>query len=214
MNINTKQYWEERFGSGDWKAKGGFSQSSQLCESQIPFLNLPKDFTGFLVDFGCGAGDAFPIYKREFPNAKLAGIDISEEAIHLCRSRFGEIASFSQGDFTSVPECDIIIASNVLEHLDDDQLITSELVKRCKRLVIVVPFEEEPLCDEHVRTYSKGSFDKFNVVRETVFASLGWSEYGFRQRIVGVYIGNIFRYLARQPRRKRRLQILYEIACS
>jgi 16S rRNA G1207 methylase RsmC len=56
MNINTKQYWEERFGSGDWEKKGGFSQSTQLCLSQIPILEISKDFDGLLLDFGCGAG--------------------------------------------------------------------------------------------------------------------------------------------------------------
>jgi hypothetical protein len=211
MNVNTKEYWEKRFGTGDWEVKGGFSQSKDLCESQIPHLKIYKDFDGTIVDFGCGAGDSFPIYKKAYPNAKLIGVDFSAEAIEICRQRFSNIATFIQGDYSVVPLADVIIASNVMEHLDDDIIVAQELSKRCERLMIIVPFEERPLCNEHVRSYNIDSFNELRIERKAIFHSRGWSEYGLRNLVIGVHIKNILRILLGMPMRKRRMQIIYEI---
>ncbi len=87
-------------------------------------------------------GDAIPIYKKNFPKAKLIGLDISGEAIKKCRDKFGDIAQFICGDYTSVPEVDIIISSNVFEHLSNDKIIAEYLLNKCKILNIIVPYKE------------------------------------------------------------------------
>ena len=76
MNINTKSYWDKRFVSGDWEQKQGRSQTRNFAISQIPKLSIDREFSGILLDFGCGLGDALPIYKKFYPKAKLMGIDI------------------------------------------------------------------------------------------------------------------------------------------
>ena len=211
-NVNTQAYWDGRFGTGDWERRGGLNQSRAFSISQLPHLNIDASFDGALVDFGCGAGDAMPVYRRAFPRASLTGVDFSSRAVELGRRRFGQIAAFVQGDYSDVPKCDVIICSNVMEHLDDDRAAASELIKRCHRLLIVVPFEErEPLCDEHVRSYRLQSFNDFNVVRTAVFPSRGWSEYGFRDRLLGLHVGNLFRRLGGHPAHARKMQILFEI---
>ena len=209
-NINTLDYWDRRFGTGDWEAKGGFSQTRAFAESQILHLGLPNDFSGTLCDFGCGAGDAFPVYRAAFPNAKLVGVDFSGEAIRLCREKYSSIAEFIEGDYTTVPSCNIVIVSNVLEHLDDDKLVVKNLIERCHRLFVVVPFMEKILCREHIRSYDEHSFSQFSVVRIEVFPSRGWSEFGI-QRFVGIPVKNILRFILGRPLRHRLLQIMFEI---
>ncbi|MCW5558497.1 MAG: hypothetical protein KIT22_11790, partial [Verrucomicrobiae bacterium] len=93
-NINTREYWDARFASGDWELKDGRSQTAGFARAQIPRFGIPDDFAGTLVDFGCGLGDSFPLYRRQFPRARLVGVEISESAVASCQSRYGGLAEF------------------------------------------------------------------------------------------------------------------------
>jgi len=208
-NINTKQYWEERFMTGDWEEKGGENQTKQFAESQIKYIELCSNFSGTILDFGCGLGDAMPIYHKAFPDAKLVGIDISEQAIQKCKRKYDSIASFISGDHNSVPNVDVIIASNVFEHLTDDVLIATHLLKKCKQLMIIVPFrEQKPLSSEHVNTYAENYFRHIADYKYKIFSSRGWSQYGINL-IYHVYFKNILRPLFGKQIVKRAKQIMY-----
>lgn len=209
-NINTLEYWNRRFGSGDWESKGGFSQTRAFAESQVDKLDLPSNFAGVLCDFGCGAGDAFPVYRQAFPNAKLIGVDFSQEAINLCQTKYSNLAEFYQGGHEVVPDSDVIITSNVLEHIENDQEIVEILLKKCTRLYIIVPYREKHLISEHLRSYDKDSFSKYPVIKTVIFPSRGWSEYGW-QKYVSIYIKNIFRLLLNRPLRRRNMQIMFDL---
>jgi len=209
MNVNTAEYWNRRFGSGDWERKGGFSQTYQFAEAQVPRFQLQPTFRGAVCDFGCGAGDAMPVYARNFPNARLVGVDFSRDAIEICRQRYGSIATFIVGDASAVPRVDVIVCSNVLEHLDDDKGVISTLLERCTRLYVTVPYDERVLVSEHVRRYDKSSFDDFRPTRVEIFASRGWSEFGVR-RWIAVYALNAVRPFLGRSIRHRKMQIMYE----
>ncbi len=118
--VNTKEYWDRRFYSGDWEINFGSQQTESLTKGQLPYINVSPNFIGTILDFGCWLGDSFSIYKNAFPTATFIGIDISTSAIERCKSKFSSIASFLQGDYRSVPKADIIITSNVLEHIPND----------------------------------------------------------------------------------------------
>jgi SAM-dependent methyltransferase len=210
MNINTKSYWDNRFVSGDWEQKSGRNQTQQFANSQILELNIDRDFSGTILDFGCGLGDAFPIYRIAYPNAKLIGLDISEEAIKKCKETYGNLGEFICGDHLAVPVVDIIIASNVFEHLSNDSEIAIELKKRCKILFIIVPYSEElSLDNEHVNSYNENSFNSFLNKTFKIFKSKGWSEYGF-DLYFNIHLKNIAKYFLGRPIRKRRKQIIFQ----
>ncbi|MBY0579223.1 MAG: class I SAM-dependent methyltransferase [Burkholderiales bacterium] len=210
-NINTVDYWDMRFGTGDWAEKGGFTQTRLFAEAQLPFLRIPSDFNGSICDFGCGAGDAFPVYHRAWPQAKLMGIDFSAAAIRLCAERSGHVAEFACGDISAVPEVDIVICSNVLEHLDDDSGVVGQLLKKCKTLYVIVPFEEQPLSSEHIRAYGKDSFSIFVPERKVVFLARGWSSFGWRL-YWDIYLKNMARLLLGRQLYRQRKQILFEFS--
>src|SRR4051812_13831088 len=137
-NPNTIDYWDKRFKTGDWQDKGGFSQTHCFAVAQLPHLGLDVSFSGAICDFGCGAGDSFPVYRRAFPGASLFGVDFSDAAIDICRARYSAIATFRTGGVEAVPDSDVIICSNVLEHVDDDEAIVSALKAHCSKLFVVV----------------------------------------------------------------------------
>lgn len=210
-NINTVSYWSDRFGSGDWEGRGGFSQTRRFALAQINRLGLDESFDGRICDFGCGAGDAFPVYRDAFPNAELIGVDFAAPAIDLCRDKFGQFATFICGEAKDVPECDLILSSNVLEHLDDDTNIVEQLRDRCHRLIVIVPYRECPLHEEHVRAYGDNAFAAQYPVRTEVFLSPGWTEYGL-SLVKKVYLGNVARVLTGRPPASRGRQLLIEFS--
>jgi len=77
-NINTKEYWESRFISGDWQAKAGRMQTANFAREQVSRLRIASSYSGTILDYGCGLGDAIPIYHKFFPHAQLIGCDISD----------------------------------------------------------------------------------------------------------------------------------------
>jgi SAM-dependent methyltransferase len=208
-NINTKEYWEDRFSSRDWEKKHGRWQTESFAKEQMKHLKISSDFSGSLLDFGCGLGDAFPVYKKNFPWAKLIGIDISQSAINKCREKYGKIARFIQGDYNSIPEVDLIIASNVFEHLSDDRNIANCLLSKCKLLFIIVPYKEKPLCSEHINTYDEHYFLALGKYDYSIFPCIGWTQYGIRGLWYNVYFKNIFRLVLGKRLIFRNMQIMF-----
>jgi len=92
-NINTQGYWNQRFASGDWEAKGGRRQSSLFAAAQVDLLRIGPSFRGSVLDFGCGLGDAMPVYRHRFPWATLVGVDISPVAVGQCRAAYGHFVT-------------------------------------------------------------------------------------------------------------------------
>lgn len=181
MNINTKDYWENRFESGDWETKQGRRQTRLFAETQVKYLKIAPNFSGVILDFGCGLGDAIPVYRSSFPYATLIGMDISQAAISSCRERYGSLAQFIQGSYLDVPKVDIIIASNIFEHLSDDITVANHLLAKCYDLFIITPYREllTPGA-EHVNSYDIDSFSTLRPLEYIVFHSQGWGAQRWR----------------------------------
>ena len=214
MNINSKDYWDKRFGSGDWDKNKGKRQTQQFTQSQIPLLNISKTFSGTILDFGCGQGDSLPILKNRYQSAKLIGLDISEEGVKIGHEKYENIANFICGDYLSVPNVDIIIASNVFEHLSDDTSIANHLLKKCSELFIFVPYKEKLSVErnsEHVNSYDENYYNGIGKYKFTVFPCKGWSQFG-PSLWFGVYLGNVIRKLLGRELRTRRLQICFHFS--
>ncbi len=208
-NINTKSYWDNRF-KGDWEAKSGRSQTASFAKSQIPHLDIESEFDGTILDFGCGLGDAMPVYRGFYPKAKLLGVDISSVGIEKCRKTYGHLAEFLIGTEKEVPNVDIVIASNVFEHLTNDKEVAKEILRKAGRLYIIVPYMEEPLMDEHVNSYDEFYFSGLNVLWFKVFHAEGWTESGFR--LFKLRVRNLIRLLTGQAMRPRSSQIMFCLA--
>ncbi len=208
-NINTPKYWEERFSTGDWDAVGGREQTRSFAEAQIKYIKLGRNFNGTILDFGCGLGDAMPVYRMAYPHASLVGADISSAAIKQCVEKYGEIASFICSDHEGIPNADVIISSNVLEHLDNDVQVAQSLTRKCDKLFITVPYREELLIEEHVNTYHKHYFKELGAYRTKIFASIGWSQFGWKSVGYEIYFKNILRPLLNRKKIRRRMQIMF-----
>ena len=213
-NINIKFYWDNRFANGDWEYKLERNQTRKFAGSQIKHLDISRDFKGTILDFGCGLGDAFPIYKKAFPKAKLMGLDISEVAIKKCNEHFGYLANFICGTYNDVPRVDIIIASNVFEHLSNDKDIAKSLLLKCDQLYIIVPYNEVNYSNpkhEHINFYNEFYYNHLtNQINYEIFISKGWGATGI-DLFYNIYLKNIARLLLGRKIVKRPKQIIFKL---
>lgn len=211
-NINTIYYWNSRFETGDWEVKGGRIQTRNFASSQVKRFKISKDFEGTILDFGCGLGDAIPIYKKAYHKAGLIGIDISDEAIKKCNERFGHLARFMSGTHLDVPNVDIIIASNVFEHLENFIEIAKELIAKCSLLYVIVPYNERignnPY-HEHINSFNELSFRQLPELKGyVIYFSKGWGPNGI-ELVVNLYLKNFGRFILGRKRVKRPKQIMF-----
>jgi SAM-dependent methyltransferase len=107
----------------------------------IRALDLPSEAA--VVDVGCGTGASLRMLNgMGFDNVR--GIDASDEAIAWCAAK--GLSPVEKGDACALPladgSCDLVLATDVIEHLDDDQKAVSEFLRslRCGgHALITVP---------------------------------------------------------------------------
>lgn len=98
----------------------------------------------------------------------------------------------------NIPFADIIIASNVFEHITNYNEVAIRLLNKCKRLFIIVPYKQK-LADnndsEHINSFDENSFSQFEVIRTTIYRSKGFKQRSLLWIFWNVYIKNILRFL-------------------
>lgn len=108
------------------------------------YTNIPED--GSVVDIGCGVGDLLKEIKCRKSKIRVSGVDFSSKAIEGAR------IALPAGDFKEFvierllpyesSQFDVVMCTDVLEHLLYPHIIVEELVRICKPggiVVIVVP---------------------------------------------------------------------------
>ncbi|MGA2967578.1 MAG: class I SAM-dependent methyltransferase [Candidatus Levyibacteriota bacterium] len=109
-------------------------------------VNLTKAKTvDSILDVGCGEGFTLNRLREKGIGKKLEGLEYSKDAIALGRETYPDI-KISQGSIYKLPykdnAFDLVLCTEVLEHLDKPQDALKELVRVSKKyLVISVPNE-------------------------------------------------------------------------
>jgi SAM-dependent methyltransferase len=129
----------------------------------IDFDQLPIRPGERVLDIGCGAGrHAFECYRR---GAKVVAVDLNVDDLTAVASMFtamgeagetppGSAATAVRGNVYRLPfpdgAFDIVIASEILEHIPDDEAAIAEVVRVLRpggRLVVTVPrYWPERIC--------------------------------------------------------------------
>jgi SAM-dependent methyltransferase len=144
-------------------------------------LIAPLHFQSVL-DVGCGEGSLLNELTQANPALLVAGTDVSEQALKLSR-RYLPQGRFSILDLEQShldEQADLVICSEVLEHLEADEAAIANLAAMTRRyLVVVVPqgqmraFEREDV--GHVRNYSRAELcTKLENAGFEIFAVVEW----------------------------------------
>jgi glycosyltransferase involved in cell wall biosynthesis len=152
--VNSRAYWDRRF-IEDWEARGGPNQSRFFATLLLNWLSprvRAEIASGRLsiCDWGCAEGDGTAVIAAAFPDSTVTGIDLSQAAISRATTRYPAI-DFRVGDVDAVADgYDVIVTSNVLEHLDDPWRAAAMLARAARRYVLVlVPFLDSTQEPEH-----------------------------------------------------------------
>jgi SAM-dependent methyltransferase len=135
FNLNSKIYWNDKLSKFDefWRD-----------EHYVNILDLfPPDSEFSLLDVGCALGDGCELLKKNFPNAHITGIDISDVGIEKAKKKTKEIEYFVMDILKDpLPQMyDYIAIVQTLEHFDDPFLVVDKCLKHVnKELIISVPY--------------------------------------------------------------------------
>ncbi len=121
-----------------------------------------------ILDVGCGDAVLFYLMKKKFENVNLLfyGTDLSREAISVAKRKNGQgifkVANAYMLPFKS-EEFDIVISTDVIEHVNHPRKMISEMCRVLKKKCLVVvgtpiKYTERPLDSMHVHEFFPEEF--------------------------------------------------------
>jgi SAM-dependent methyltransferase len=168
----------------------------RLLKSLLSSLGVRKD--SLIIDVGCGVGSNLKLLKSI--GLKVIGIDFEIYSLFLAKRRFSTVP-FVHGDLLSLPfktnSIETIIATDILEHLDDDSIGIKEIHRALTRggtVILTVPafnslWGIQDIVGMHKRRYSKNEFLK-KIEQEgfTVFKSSYFNFFLFFPILLGRHL--------------------------
>lgn len=151
---STAEYWQDRYAAGGNSGAGSYGQLAQFKADVINDF-VAKNAIETVIEFGCGDGAQLQLAR--YPH--YTGIDISSQAIEVCRAKFRADAR-KQFFNTLSPEADttradLAISLDVVYHLIEDETYDAymfRLVAASKKYICVYSSDDErPSPAVHVR---------------------------------------------------------------
>jgi len=140
LTRNCKEEDEVKYETKNFIAKmlvrGFYSGLNDLLKS-IEFESV--------YDVGCGAGHITEFVHLQYPEVDIQATDIDEDKLSIARERVKDV-DFKSGDIYNIDRLDdsfdLVISTEVLEHLENPLRALNELLRISKRyLIISVPNE-------------------------------------------------------------------------
>lgn len=153
-NMNSK-YFYNKFYSKSISSKKIIKRDNFTYRPIIDFLekHIPKTKCLKILDYGCGVG-TISLYLSSLGN-NVIGVDISEKAILTAEQSLSQINKKLKIKFLSLKnnkykyqKYDLIICSEVLEHIKNDNTVANDLINLTKKngyIFISVPSNKAPL---------------------------------------------------------------------
>jgi SAM-dependent methyltransferase len=154
------------------------------------FKDLLSDDKGTLLEVGSGAGDVAACIADERPAWKISIVESSDQAMAPLKLRFSgkhNIRLFHQrlDEMNSTATFDVMLAFEVLEHIEEDELVLADMHHRLNsrgHLVISVPaymskWQTQDLVSGHVRRYEEDELK--SKLHAAGFDILEFVDYGF-----------------------------------
>lgn len=150
-----------------------------LIKNAVKNLKLQTGKVSFL-DAGCGEGFIDSIIYNNINDISLKGLEYTEEALNIAR-KMNPQAEYIQGDIYNMPfednSADIVICTEVLEHLEKPEQAVRELLRVSRRYILLTVPNEPWFCMgnlialknvsrlgnpiDHINHWTYGGFKKF-----------------------------------------------------
>lgn len=154
----------------------------KLLKLLLAPLDLQEDFQ--IIDIGCGVGSNLGLFRSM--GYRTIAVDAEIYSLELAKKSFSD-AIFINGDLQSLPiksgSIGLIIAMDILEHLDEDAAGIKEihraLVDGGKAIITIPAFKSlwgvQDIAGMHRRRYRRREFEKkmkaegFTIIRSSYF---------------------------------------------
>lgn len=123
----------ERNSSHPWVRR-----KAQLAAISIKLICTPSS----LIEIGCGPGINLEQIRKNYPNIKLYGVDLSKNACKICKSKGIEISNSDFMKFNPSKKYDAVLMMDFLEHVENDLLAlkrANSLLDKNGYLICTVP---------------------------------------------------------------------------
>ncbi len=144
-DFSNARFWNERYFTNPELGSGLGSRGAPLFWKRALLARLVAERRpASLLDVGCGDGEA----TAELSVERTLGIDVSERAIEVARSRFPR-RRFATGDFLEleVEDADCCLCLDVLIHQADPaayRALVGKLLRHTRRFGVVSGYERPP----------------------------------------------------------------------
>lgn len=152
MKVTSETNFDQAYTSGNLRK---YQSSNPLkrhlvCRMQNLIVELAvrccSSDTVKILDAGCGEGLNADLLEKRLPNAVITLLDESASALEYARSVCSGRCDFRCGSVTGLPfgdrEFDLVICTEVLEHLEKPETALDELLRVSKGFVLIsVPDE-------------------------------------------------------------------------
>ena len=154
--------------------KARYIKHLNLIKKHLKNLNFKKQEVIDVLDVGCGDGVLLYLLNKHISDYKfnIHGVDLSEKALEVAKNKIPD-GNFIKADIynTSFQEnnFDLIISSDVIEHVNHPGKMLSEIKRVSKKdaLIIIgtpIRYTEKPLDKMHVKEFFQQEF--INLISE------------------------------------------------
>lgn len=164
----------------DWHAGDSPWKASKVLEIMHKHALRPES----ICDVGCGAGQILlELQAKLGADVRLAGYDISPQAIAIARNNESAGLKFYNSDFltTSVPTPDLTLLLDVFEHVPDYLGFLEQLRKKTALIIFHVPLD---ICAREVLDRSQYMMEMRRIyghlhcfTKETALATIEYAGY-------------------------------------
>jgi 2-polyprenyl-3-methyl-5-hydroxy-6-metoxy-1,4-benzoquinol methylase len=155
-SVDYDASWEHK-----WNDMRRFGPTGRHLRRIITRMIGGLDYASVL-DVGCGQGSLLATLMPLNPSARYAGVDFSEKALAVAQRR-APTAEFATLDLTAGPldrRFDLVLCTDVVEHIEDDRSAIANLAAMTGRYLLVSTLQGRMRPYEtlvgHYRNYAHG----------------------------------------------------------
>lgn len=160
-NPNTPEFWDKEFAKEYYVFTGRKSGYWRWMPQRFERIAREIPLDSFVLDVGCGLGHFCRyLHARKPFGYQVFGTDFSEYALRQA-SEYDRLTTYFHSDAYSFSgrEYDVVVAQEIIEHLDDAKRFLAEIKKAVKPdgVVIVTTPERKsdtPGSNDHVKEYT------------------------------------------------------------
>lgn len=169
---NNKSHYEEQYSKViEYKYKTNTRYQRFLVECIEKYIK-EKQMIRSLCDIGCGQGLNTFFFLKDFPEAEILGIDLSENGIKYANEHFGKNngrIEFKCGNILTYnfprEKYDVVTAFELLEHIEDWKSIAHRICNLAGKYIIVSSpvgrMRDYEMKHGHYRNFKRGELEAF-----------------------------------------------------